>query len=289
MINQNETHRGFTLVEILSALAVLGVVVLITGRIFLSQAEADKIRNSCLQGQRALRSALEILHRDFRGVGYPPLPPYFLNDPAEWFPESFIPKIPRPMSLQGLVSISSDPQGADMVSLILLQADQTNPTFLSEAVSAGNTRLPLALSSTQVSSQFKPADVLYLGDGAETAVVVAISGSSLIIDTDPRRPGWQGLKRDYPAGTEVGELSLVSYALFTDDNDPGGRYHEPGLPLLKRKINAGAFEPLIEGVKEMNIDPMPPSWFRLRLSVAPLPAPKRSGALITLSSQVWKK
>jgi prepilin-type N-terminal cleavage/methylation domain-containing protein len=282
-------RRGFTLIEILTGLGLLGLLSLVLLRLFLGQTEAFKIQNGSLQTQQTLRSALEILHRDFRGIGYPPLPSYFLNDLSSWFPASYIPKFPRPVELTGAVSVASDPYGADTVTLLLVLPGSDNPTVLSQAVSAGDTRLPLALSPGRVSSQYRVSDVLYIGQGDETAVVVGISGSTLMVDTDPGRPGWQGLKRGYPARSEVGELSLVSYALFTDLNDPDGNYHEPGIPLWKRKVNAGGFEPLMEGVRAVKVESLPPSWYRLRLAVSPPPFAKRAEVNLSLETRVWKK
>ena len=93
--------------------------------------------------------------------------------------------------------------------------------------------------------------------------MIQVLGRRLEIDTDPGRPGLQGLERNYPAGTEVGELSLVSYAVFNERIDSEGRFPESGRPVLKRKINAGGFEPLAEDIDQLKIRSVRKGTFEL--------------------------
>ena len=116
-----------------------------------------------------------------------------------------------------------------------------------------------------------------------------ISGSYLIIDTNPIQSGNQGLKQAYPPGTEVGEISLVSYAVFTDQNDPGGNFHDKGVPVLKRKTNACGFEPLVEDITDLKVFPIKPDLYRLQVSVRKgLPGTGEESGL-TMSTQVMKR
>jgi len=154
---------------------------------------------------------------------------------------------------------------------------------------AGDTSIRLSLSGSESEAQYNISDTIYIGKPAETAQVKAIAGQTLIIDTDPFQPGNQGLKNSYLPGTEVGEISLVSYAVFNDQNDPGGKYHDPGIPVLKRKINACGFEPLAEDIIDLKIIPIKSDLFQVRLSVRINFPPTAKERVLTMSTQIMKR
>ena len=60
-MKKENSCRGFTLIEVLVTLTLLGLVLGTFCQIFLSQAEADKTQSRILQGQQGLRIALEII------------------------------------------------------------------------------------------------------------------------------------------------------------------------------------------------------------------------------------
>ncbi|MBI5585918.1 MAG: hypothetical protein HY892_19070, partial [Deltaproteobacteria bacterium] len=131
--------------------------------------------------------------------------------------------------------------------------------------------LSLALLPGEVNDQYRPGDLLVIGQPPEYAQVTGILGRELRIDADPVRPGIQGLARDHPAGTGAGELSLVSYAVFNDLNDPGGDAHETGKPVLKRKVNGGGFEPLAEEIEQLKIRLIQPGTYEVLLEARQQP------------------
>jgi hypothetical protein len=66
-----------------------------------------------------------------------------------------------------------------------------------------------------------------------------------------------------------------------------------GLPVLKKKINAGGFEPLAEGITDLKVTMIKPGLFRLMLSALPglssvscQPGPEN---LLTLNTQILKR
>jgi prepilin-type N-terminal cleavage/methylation domain-containing protein len=281
--------QGLTLIEILIALTLFGLVLGVFCRIFFSQAEAYQIQSKIIQRQQELRAAMEIISRDFRSSGYPLEEQSLLKDLTAWLPSSFIPKAPQIVTPNGIFSVTSGGDNPDILSLVMLLSSETNPTTLAQQTLAGDTSIRLALSGSDSDAQYNINDVIYIGKPAETAQVKAISGDILTIDTDPFQPGNQGLKNAYQPGTEVGEISLVSYAVFNDQNDPGGKYHEPGIPVLKRKINAGGFEPLAEHIIDLKIISIKPDLSQLRLSVqinSPLTSKE---SVLTMSTQIMKK
>ena len=292
-MKKEKKDRGFTLIEVLVTLTLIGLALGAVCQIFLSQADAYKTQARIIQRQQGLRAALEIIARDFRSAGYPALDQSYLKNLPDWIPNAFIPKIPQPLVPGGVISWSPGGDNPDLLSLLLFLSSGTNPTILSQGVLAGDTSIKLALNSTDTNDQYNLMDLVYIGKPPELAQIKGISGQFLTIDTDPFQPGNQGLKKSYPPGTEVGEISLVSYAVFNDGNDPGGNYHDRGVPVLKRKVNAGGFEPLAEDITDLRISPIKPELFRLRLSVGTGLSAAGPGStqdhVLTLSTQIMKR
>jgi prepilin-type N-terminal cleavage/methylation domain-containing protein len=292
-MENEKMDRGFTLIEVLVVLTLLGLALGAVCQIFLSQADAYKTQARIIQRQQGLRAALEIMVRDFRSAGYPTLDQTDLKNLPVWVPNAFIPKVLQSVVLSGVVSWTPGGDNPDLLSLLILLSSGTNPTILSQGVLAGDTLIKLALTSTDTNDQYNLMDLVYIGKPPELAQVNGISGQFLTIDTDPFQPGNQGLKKSYPEGTEVGEISLVSYAVFNDGNDPGGNYHDRGVPVLKRKINACGFEPLAEDITDLRISPIKPELFRLRLSVGTglsgAGSPSAQGHVLTLGTQIMPR
>ncbi|MGC1402852.1 MAG: prepilin-type N-terminal cleavage/methylation domain-containing protein [Thermodesulfobacteriota bacterium] len=292
-MKKEKKDRGFTLIEVLVTLTLIGLALGAVCQIFLSQADAYKTQARIIQRQQGLRAALEIMARDFRSAGYPALDQSYLKNLPGWIPNTFIPKIPQPLVPSGVISWSPGGDNPDLLSLLIFLSSETNPTILSQGVLAGDTSIKLALNSTDTNDQYNLMDLVYIGKPPELAQIKGISGQFLTIDTDPFQPGNQGLKKSYPAGTEVGEISLVSYAVFNDGNDPGGNYHDRGVPVLKRKVNACGFEPLAEDITDLRISPTKPELFRLRLSVGTGLSAAGPGStqdhVLTLSTQIMKR
>jgi prepilin-type N-terminal cleavage/methylation domain-containing protein len=291
---KKETNRnGFTLIELLISLTLLGVALGTVYQIFLSQAEAYKAQATIIQRQQGLRAALEVIAREARSAGYPLVDQSFLNNISLWIPNSFIPKIPQAVNPTGFLTLTPGGSDPDVFSIITVLSGETNPAVLAHSSSIGDTTITLALSGSETNDQFNLYDLIYIGKTPELAQVKGISGNVLVIDTDPLTPGNQGLQKAYPAGTELGEISLVSYAVFNDRNDPSGKYHDMGNPVLKRKINAGGFEPLAEGIVDLKVSLTKPELVRLQLSAqSPLNAvggPAVQGKILTLKTQIFKR
>jgi prepilin-type N-terminal cleavage/methylation domain-containing protein len=292
-MKKEKSSRGFTLIELLVSMTLLGVALGSLYQIFLSQAEAYRSQAMVVQRQQGLRASLELIARDSRSAGYPVLDQSFLKNLSDWTPNTFLPKVPQTVIPNGVLTITPGGNNPDTLSLLIVLSSETNPTSLSQGTLAGDTSIKLALTASETNDQFNVGDMLYLGKPPELAQVKEILGNVLVLDTDPVLSGNQGLKKAYPAGTELGEISLVSYAVFNDQNDSAGKYHDLGVPVLKRKINAGGFEPLAEGITDLKITPIKPDLFRLQLSVSPgLPrvgSQVGPGKIMTLSTQFMKR
>jgi prepilin-type N-terminal cleavage/methylation domain-containing protein len=292
-MNTNKDRSGFSLVEVLVAMGLLAGLLSVTYGLFLSQGEACRSQGRKVLRLQALRTALEAITRDIRLAGYPEaesLAPLLQNG---WIPPAYVPARPfpgRPLAAVTVVDGGALPDGLMLLSLV---PGETNPAALSQGARAGDTALSLTMSAGEVADQYRPGDLLVVGQPPEYARVTRINGRELWIDTDPAAPGLQGLARDHGPGTTVGELSLVSYAVFNDRNDPGGGGHEPGIPVLKRKVNAGGFEPLAEGIEQFKVRPGAPGTYEVRLEALKEPgreaeAERRAQALC-LSTRSGKR
>src|SRR4030042_3003882 len=62
--------KGITLIEMLVALVICGIVIAGTYRLFVAQSKAYSIQDQVVEVQQSIRSAMEILLRDLRMAGY---------------------------------------------------------------------------------------------------------------------------------------------------------------------------------------------------------------------------
>jgi type IV pilus assembly protein PilW len=71
MKNQNRINRrGITLIELLVALVICGLVVAGIYRVFVAQSKAYTVQDQVVEVQQNIRSAMEILLRDLRMTGF---------------------------------------------------------------------------------------------------------------------------------------------------------------------------------------------------------------------------
>jgi prepilin-type N-terminal cleavage/methylation domain-containing protein len=256
---------GFSLVEVLVALGLLAGLLAVTYDFFLAQGEACRGQGRKVVRLQALRTALEAVTRDIRLAGYPEAEGLAPLLQQGWIPSAYLPTRPfqgRPAAAVTVVEGGTLPDGLMVLALV---PGETNPAALSQTARAGDTTLSLTLSASEAADQYRPGDLVLIGRPPEYARVTGLKGRELGIDTDPTAPGLQGLAREHGPGGFVGELSLVSFAVFNDRNDPGGSGHEPGIPVLKRKVNAGGFEPLAEGIEQFKVQGRGPGTYEVRL------------------------
>jgi type II secretory pathway pseudopilin PulG len=284
---------GFQLVELLVAMGLIVSILGLTYGLFIHQADAFRQQDRKVNRQQVLRASLEMISRDLRLAAYPD------GEGAQRLitdlgvPDGYLPKYPLEVNLKEPVTIVSGGVHPDVLSILTVLPSENNPAVLTQEVLAGGNMLTLSLSASEVSDQYRVGDVVYVGKPPQFALVRAISGRSLTVDVDPAVPGWQGLKQAQPSGTEVGEVSLVSYAVFTDQNDSAGDFHEAGRPVLKRKINAGGFEPVAEDISHLKIKSGPNGSYDLEIGALLEPgretAAEREGQRLLLTSQVRRR
>ena len=215
---------GFQLMELLVALGLIVSLLGVTYDLFIHQADAFRQQGRKVNRQQVLRASLEMISRDLRLAAYPDGEGAQRLITDQGIPEAYLPKYPLGVTLKEPVTIVSGGVHPDVLSILTVLPNENNPAVLTQEVLAGGNSLTLSLSASEVSDQYRVGDVLYLGKPPQFAQVRAISGRCLTVDADPKLPGWQGLKQAQASGTEVGEVSLVSYAVFTDQNDAAGQF-----------------------------------------------------------------
>jgi type II secretory pathway pseudopilin PulG len=232
-------------VELLVAMAIFGVAVTSVYTLYHHQRAAYQTQDQILQMEQNGRAGMNLLMQELRSAGCNVMGSRLIDNPGVWVPAGFIPNSPIPVSLDANPKITRGTSAQpDMITFLSELETDNNPTTLNEAAAAGATGIVLSLNASNTISQYNIGDIVHVGTGSEYARVTEISGSTLIIDTDPAVAGNQGLTRPYPAGTPVGEISVVSYAVFNTGTDAAN-------PVLKRKVNAAGFQPVAENISDM--------------------------------------
>lgn len=243
---------GFSLIEILITMAIFSILIGSIFSFFSSQRDAYVREDLKLERDQNLRIALEAISRELQTAGYCAADEAFIRDLSSWAPPEFIPSYPLSVDLDANPKITlGDGDLPDMITFVCSIPTATNPTTLSE--DSDETKLTVSLSKSDADKQYRTGDIVYVGYLPVIARVTEIDERVLTIDTDPGMSGLQPLTPVHPAGSPMGELSVVSYAVVNDENDPECSHHDRGRPLLKRKINAGGFYPVAENIAGMKV------------------------------------
>jgi prepilin-type N-terminal cleavage/methylation domain-containing protein len=252
---QKNPSRGFTLIEILVALVITSILTMAIYSFFIGQHHAYTVQDQVIEMEQNARAAMDMIRRELRMAGYHAMGDDLINNLSDFVPSSFIPTYPVTVNLDANPKISEGSgTEPDVITFLSVVPTNNNPTALSTAVSAGGNQIALDLTATQTGDQYNVGDMIHIGTTSEYATVTAISGNTLTIDTNPGdSSSSQGLARGYAAGTPIGEIYVVSYAVFNEHNDPSFARHDPGHPVLKRKVNGAGFMPVAENITDMQL------------------------------------
>lgn len=245
-------HMGaMSLVEVLLAMAMLAVVSGAIIRFYRSQQRAYEGQYAIQERDRSLRLATNTLLRELAEAGYHAAGDDLVNHLSDWVETAYFPAaLGVRLDANPKITLSPDNK-PDLITFLWERPSTTNPTRL--ATQAAGTIIETHLSPSRLARQFRNGDLICFGGGIAYARVTDVSGGRLTIDTDPIQSGDQPLFRPVPAETPVGEISVVTYTVFNKDNDPNCRRHRAGHPELKRKVNAGAFQPVAEDICDLQL------------------------------------
>jgi type IV pilus assembly protein PilW len=260
---------GFTLIEIMVALLLSSLLTMAVYSIFISQQHAYTVQDQVVEMEQNARAAIDMVRRELRMAGYNAMGVDLINNLSDFVPSSFIPSTaPLTVNLDDNPKIT---EGAgtepDMITFLSVLPSANNPTTFASATAAGYTQLTLTLNATETNNQYNVGDILHIGTCSEYAKVTAISGNILTIDTVPGTSGTlDGLTSDYAAGSGIGEISVISYAVYNEVNDSSYAHHTQGHPVLKRNVNGGGFQPITENITDMQLQHLGSGEVQLTLS-----------------------
>jgi len=207
-------ERGFSLVELLIAMSISGVIFGATVTFFITQRRYLAVQEQVTDMVQSGRIAMDTIVREVRMAGYGAPSTAF----AAWIP---------------WVSVTTNPQitqgsGVAPDVLSVVGSLDTSAVSLAAAAVIGGTSLTV---STGGGSKFNTTTqgLIYIG-ASELAVVKAVAGDTLTIDTNPTSPGNQGLTRSYAVGTSVELVQVMTYQINANTlqrNDNTGAADQP--------------------------------------------------------------
>ncbi len=262
---------GFTLIELMIAIAVSSVMATLMYTFFQLQNNVYSVQDKVVEMEQNSRAAINMMRREIRMAGYNAMGDELINNLSSFVPASFIPTYPLTVNLDAnpKITLGSGTE-PDMITFLSVLTSKNNPTTFSVGTVAGATNITLNLNSTETDDQYNIGDILHIGAASEYARVTAISGNTLTIDTNPQIAGNQGLVESYPIiggiGYAVAEISVTSYAVFNEENDPAHAYHTSGHPVLKRTVNNGGYQPVAENITDLQISNLGSGEIQLTLS-----------------------
>jgi prepilin-type N-terminal cleavage/methylation domain-containing protein len=223
-------EKGFTLVELLVAMAISGIVVAAVYTAFVTQQKSYTVQNQVAETQQNARVGLDLIAREVRMAGYGQ-PAWSMNADTDG-------------GCFGLCHTVTDPVtvvdgGASPDRITVIGCFDTAPGTLSVAASMGNTALTLQNADEASKFNTTTKNSIFIG-GFENAKVTNISGRTLTIDIDPTTSGNQGLARSYSTGAEVNLVRAITY--YVEDDT------------LRRDENTGAGgQPLAENIEDLQL------------------------------------
>jgi Tfp pilus assembly protein PilE len=190
--------RGISLVELMIAVALSGMLTLILYEMLSSQNRVYSMEDDAAEMQQNLRVATERISRDLRmaGFGRPPWSVINEDDLSSWY--------------NGANGYRAYNVAGDEASTlhILGCIDGTVHSLGAKASSGAGT-----VTLTGSGSSFNATNKRDISIGnLENAKVQSVSGSTLTIDTDPVAAGNQGLRFDHDPGTALCVVKWVTYS-----------------------------------------------------------------------------
>ena len=227
---KKERDNGFTLVELLIAMAIALVVITSISSAFIMQRKTYDVQEQIAEMTQNSRAAMDMLTSEIMMTGYG-APTSYITTWIDWVS----------VTMDSNPKIEDGGSGPDIIHMAACFDGSAGS--LSAAASKGDTSITLGSGE---GSAFNTDDKKVINiDRIENAVVTGKSGDTLTIDTDPTTTGNQGLRNDYEIGDPVSVVKVISYSIV---QDPDGSY------ILKRNENLGAGrQPLAENIIDLQI------------------------------------
>jgi len=221
-------EEGMTLVELLVAMAISGIVVAAVYTAFITQQKSYTVQDQVAETQQNARVGLDLIAREVRMAGYGQ-PDWALNADTDGDGDD--------EAVTDPVTVVDGGGGTDRITVI--GCFDSAPATLDVAASSGDTVLTLQNSDEASRFNTTTKNSIFVG-GFENAKITNISGRTITIDTDSTTSGNQGLVRSFDEDTEVNKVRAITY--YVDDNT------------LRRDENTGAGgQPLAENIEDLQL------------------------------------
>ncbi|MGA1870345.1 MAG: PilW family protein [bacterium] len=279
-VHMRKMPKGFSLIELLIALAIIFIIMGSLFEFFKSQYKTSDVQNKTNEMNQNIRVAMDRISIELRMAGYKTGGPdsNFLKKLAKWIPSNsdLLPSAPYSVTMNSYLVITPG-----------INANQPDMiTFIYGYPVQGYTNFPVELDANVFwtdptitvtdTTGFEQGDIIYIGTGMvegkrlEFAKIVSDpnGSSTLDIDTDPNTSGQQGFPDDWGfglytkpqfyKGTEVGKINVVSFMVFNEANDPSYTHHRKDHPCLMRKRKIGndstTLQTVVEDIEFLEVD-----------------------------------
>jgi len=193
---------GFSLVELMVALAIAGFLTIGLWALMASQNTTYRVQDNASQVQQNLRAAVDRVSRDLLSAGQgPPWQMTMNGKTCTWYVLSPSCNFGQPYNISA--------NQIDIIGTVGSGSTGGIQTALASAAS-GTSKITVTAGQGQY---FPVGTYLDVGDeGAyESAEVTAVAGDTLTIDTNPGKG--QALQGSYAAGTNVYPLQWITYSM----------------------------------------------------------------------------
>ena len=209
IIYMNKNELGFTLIEIMIALAIAGILLVSIYNLYISQSRTYTVQEQVSDMQQNARIAMDIVSRHIRMAGFGQPSWTTINGTSG-------------ITYEGINVTDGGTGNPD--TLTIVGCIDPPPGKLASAAAASSTTITLQSSDEANKFNTPTKSDIFIGE-LENAKVTGVSGANLTIDTDTVQSGNQGLANGYPAGTNVYLVKRVTYTI--------------GSTSLRRNENAG--------------------------------------------------
>jgi type IV pilus assembly protein PilW len=236
-------EAGFTLVEVMSALAILAVAMTAVFATFTTQQKSFTIQNRVVEMQQNLRQAAEYMVRDIRLAGY-------------GIPDNVT--VPNGAIAAGVTTMRSlyatdSTTGPDQIYVLYLydMDDSQPPTTVTAQVSSPySSSTPFSVSST---AGFIPMDLVFVTDGLKADLFQADNGATVANPVLHTQGNFNASANHgsfpasgYAAGSVFSKARLVRY--FIDNTT------DPSHPtLMVDRLTGEGAQPLADDIEDMQL------------------------------------
>jgi prepilin-type N-terminal cleavage/methylation domain-containing protein len=210
MLSIRKNERGFTLIELMIALAIAGILLVSIYNLYISQSTTYTVQEQVSDMQQNARVAMDIVSRHIRMAGFGQPGWTTINGTSG-------------ITYKGISVADGGTGNPD--TLTIVGCIDPPPGKLGSAAAASSTTITLQSSAEANKFNDPTKSDIFIGE-LENAKVTGIAGAVLTIDTNPIQTGNQGLVNAYSAGTNVYLVKRVTYTI--------------GSTSLKRNENTGS-------------------------------------------------